>query len=80
MNINFLKEKIAYYKLWITILTTIDAGIIAWGYNNLRTLSSLSFIFIGFVILSLTGIFLIINQKTRIFLKKMEDCDNGNIY
>jgi hypothetical protein len=33
MNSNFLKEKIAYYKFWLTFFITADASIIAWGYK-----------------------------------------------
>ena len=74
----FLKEKIAYYKLWIIIFATLDASMIAWIYNHAKKLSISNFILIGFVIFFLSCGLLVINAKARIFLNKMEDYKNGN--
>ena len=72
MDKDFLKEKIAYYKLWITIFTTINAGMIAWIYKNLKTLSVLNFVLVAFIIFLFVCSLLIINEKARIFLSKLE--------
>ena len=70
---NFIKEKVAYYKLWLTLLYTTDAGLIAWFFNNYVKIGNIKFLFIvlniAFVSL-LIGIFV---QKIRMFLEKLSD-------
>lgn len=78
MDKEFLKEKIAYYKLWITIFATLDASMIAWAYNHFKKISGSNYIHIGFAIFFLTCGLLVINSKARIFLNKMEGLNNGN--
>jgi len=71
MDKDFLKEKIAYYKLWITILTTIDVSVIAWFFNNYNKINYIKFSFLWITIF--TGIIatIILNKKARNYLKKL---------
>ena len=77
MDKDYLKEKIAYYKLWITILTTIDASIIAWFFKNYGVMSGFKFISIELLILIATLMIFILNAKTKKFLERIGD-KNGN--
>lgn len=77
MNTDYLKEKIAYYKFWLTFFITADASLIAWGYNHFKIWLPSDFIIINFTIFLLTLVILVINKKSKIFLEKLEDI-NGN--
>ena len=78
MDKDFLKEKINYYKFWLTFIITADASIMAWGYNHFKILTVTNFLFLFFIISGLTCAIVMINKKARIFLKKLEDYKNGN--
>ena len=71
MGENFLKEKVAYYKLWVALLYTTYVGLIAWAFNNFGEISGFRFILVYFVILAVSSAIIIINQKTRIFIGRI---------
>lgn len=73
MKKDFLKEKIGFYKLWLTFLYPTDASLIVWFYNNYVKLSSVKFYFILIALALITFILLIINSKARKFLTKLEE-------
>ena len=73
MNINFIKEKIAYYKLWLTFLVAINAGVIAWTFNNYIKINSIRFFVVYFTILVISYAIIVINQKTRRFIDRIGD-------
>lgn len=68
---NFLKEKIAYYKLWLILLVAIDASIIAWSFNKYVQMGSIKFFMVYFTILCISYAIIIINQKTKRFIERI---------
>jgi hypothetical protein len=73
MNDDFLKEKIGFYKLWLTFLYPTDASLIVWFYNNYAKLNTVKFYFILIALTVITFVLLIINNKARNFLLKLGD-------
>lgn len=69
----YFVEKISYYKLILTILATIDSGIVAWFFNNYANISNRKFIFVIIIIFFISGIISIFIQKIRIFLERIGD-------
>lgn len=78
MNEKFLTEKINYYKFWLAFIITADVSTAAWVYKNLKILSVSNFILISVILISLTCAIVIINNKSRILLKNLENNKNGN--
>jgi len=67
-----LKEKIAYLKLWLTFLVTIDASVSAWLFNNAGKVNPVKFN-ICFIMISLvTGLIFFIHRKTYKTIKNMD--------
>ncbi|OGH95823.1 MAG: hypothetical protein A2104_04680 [Candidatus Melainabacteria bacterium GWF2_32_7] len=69
MDKDFLKEKIAFYKLWLTFLVTMDASTMAWFFNNANKIHILKVIITIVVIVALTIFILILIKKTRKHIK-----------
>ncbi|OGI00725.1 MAG: hypothetical protein A2Y25_11695 [Candidatus Melainabacteria bacterium GWF2_37_15] len=71
---NFIKEKVAYYKLWLTLLYTTDAGLIAWFFNNYDQIgSNIKIIIVEILIFFITLFLLSINHKARNFINRIGD-------
>jgi hypothetical protein len=60
----YFEQKIAYYKLWITIITAMDASIIAWFFNNYCKLSMIKYSFIWIIVLVFIIGTAVLNSKT----------------
>lgn len=73
MSESYIKEKVAYYKLWLTLFVAIDSGIIAWAFNNYVKIGSIRFFMVYFAIILVTSSIIAINQKTRRFIERMGD-------
>ena len=73
MKRNYLKEKLIWLRLWLTILVTLISACFAWLINSfskaskILTFSDTAFIFVLLIIL------FTINQKIRNYLQHMED-------
>jgi hypothetical protein len=69
---NFLREKISYYKLLTTFNATALFGVISWLFLNAKTAEKafVNFAISGFIFaIIIFGIFI---YKMRYYLKKME--------
>jgi len=73
MNEKHIIEKISFYKLWLTLLVTIDAGTTAWFFNNAQKIGLLKIIIAVFTIFLISGIVIILNWKARKMIKKLEE-------
>lgn len=73
MNEKYIIEKTAFYKLWLTFLVTIDASITAWYFNNVYKIGSIKIITITLTIFIITISILILTQKTRKMIKRLEE-------
>jgi len=72
MNEKFIVEKTSFYKLWLTFLVTIDASVMAWFFNNAGKISLLKIIIVTLTILAVTGVIIVLTQKTRKMIKNLE--------
>lgn len=72
MNDKFITTKTDFYKLWITLLVTINAGATAWFFNNFNTIGLIKFIIVLSMIVLVDLIVLILNHKARTIIKKLE--------
>ena len=71
MDKDFLKEKIGFYKLWLTFLVTMDASTMAWFFNNADKIYIVKVIITIAVIVALTVFILILIKKARKNIKLM---------
>lgn len=71
MDKDFIKEKIAFYKLWLTFLVTMNASTMAWIFNNFNKIPDLKVAIILVVIITLTISIIILTTKTRNRIKEI---------
>lgn len=72
MNESYLKERIAYYKLWLTFLYPTAASLVVWAYHNIAKIKFANFILISLTVVLIIYSILRFNYKTRKFLRKLE--------
>lgn len=46
MDKNYLSEKVGYFKLLMTILATVDIGVIAWFFQNMDKVKGLKLVLV----------------------------------
>lgn len=73
MSKNFIKQKVAYYKLWLALLVAIDSGVIVWTFNNYVKIGSIKFCLVYSVILCVSYAIIVINQKTKRLINRIGD-------
>lgn len=73
MNEKYLVEKIGYYKLLATILSTIDVGVIAWFFQNFEKIPFIKMSIGSYTIGVLTIVTIIINYKIYKTIKLLKE-------
>lgn len=68
---DYLKEKISFYKLWLTFFVTIDASITAWFFNNADKISLFKIIIVVISIVIVTVSITILTRKARKTIKNL---------
>jgi len=73
MSLEFLKEKIGWYKLLFTLLSTVSVGNVSWFIASYKT-SPKTIIAIDLLLIPImfTGLGIMI-YKVRFYLKKLEE-------
>jgi len=72
MEEKYLIEKIGYYKLLVTILSTVDIGVIAWFFQNFEKILMIKLIICSYIIGILTVVTIIMNYKTYKTIKLLK--------
>jgi hypothetical protein len=68
-----IKEKIAYLKLWLTFLVTVDIGSVAWLFNRDIVFFRPKFIAASVLIFIVTIIIAFIHKKIYKIIKNIGD-------
>lgn len=76
----FLKEKISFLKLWLTLLIAIDAGSTAWLFNNYEKIKFYKVCSVIFVLILVTMAIIVISKKTYKLIKQIKSSGENNVY
>ncbi len=72
-NEEYYKQKVSYYRQWLTLFFAVEVGCIAWFVTNFNKAYKEFLTLDVFVILGLTSVLVFLNLKIRDYIKRLRD-------